>query len=97
MSLPASWLFEDPPDLAVITVAQVLREGTSILYVTHDEDDGSWQFLTGESLDPTNAIFVSLREIVEHDASVGMLADLPLGWCAKRADRMSEWERFLRP
>ena len=96
MTIPASWPFSEPPDLAVITVAQVLREGVSILYVTHDEDDGGWQFLSSESFDPTDAMVVGLREMVEHDPSVSMLADLPPGWCAKRTDGESKWERFPR-
>lgn len=41
------WLFEDPPNVAVITSNQVLQ-GNPILYVSHDEDDGCWQFHTGE-------------------------------------------------
>jgi len=87
------WPFAERPDIAVVTVGQVLRGGKPILYVTHDEDDG-WQFLTGEAVDPADAMVVSLREIVERDASIAMLADLPPGWCAKRDHTMSEWARF---
>ena len=42
------WPFADPPDMAVISVMQVFLQGMPVLHVTHDEDDGGWQFLTGE-------------------------------------------------
>ena len=87
------WPFIDPPDLAVITVAQVLRGALPILYVAHDEDDGGWQFLTGEAVEVSDAMVVGLGEIVEHDPSLAELADLPTGWCATRADRLSAWVR----
>ena len=45
------WLFADTPTTAFITTRQVL-EGATILLVTHDADDGAWQFLCGTTDDP---------------------------------------------
>jgi hypothetical protein len=42
----SGWAFADPPNVAVITVKQVLREGMPVLYVSHDEDDGGGSFST---------------------------------------------------
>jgi hypothetical protein len=87
------WPFADPPNMAVITLAQVFLQGMPVLHVTHDEDDGGWKFLTGEIVEVSQAFMVALREMIEHDPSLAMLADLPLGWHAWRADKDSKWER----
>ncbi len=39
--------FADAPDTAVITCCHVTDDGAPVLYVSHDEDDGMWQFLCG--------------------------------------------------
>ena len=41
------WPFTDPENLAVFTLARVVRGESPILRVTHDEDDGGWQFTDG--------------------------------------------------
>lgn len=91
------WTFADPPDLAVITVVQVPRDGASILFVTHDADDGGWQFLTGETVDRADSMVVALREMIQHDPSLVKLADLPVGWRAWRKSKDSDWERAALP
>ena len=78
------WAFADPPNLAVITVVQVLRDGMPVLYVSRDPDDGGWQFLGSESVNVTDSMVVALKEMIRHDPTVAKLADLPLGWCARR-------------
>jgi hypothetical protein len=79
--------------MAVISVVQVFLQGMPVLYVTHDEDDGGWQFLTSEIVSVSQAFVVALREMIEHDPSLAALADLPLGWYASRQDKESAWER----
>ena len=87
------WPFADPPNMAVITLAQVFLLGMPVLHVTHDEDDGGWQFLTGEIVEVSQAFVVALQEMIEHDPSLVPLADLPLGWHAWRVDKDAKWER----
>lgn len=87
------WPFADPPNLAVFTVKQILHGGKPVLYVTHDADDGGWQFLTGGAFDMTDALLVSLKSMIEHDLSLAQLADLPIGWSARRDDTKSRWQR----
>ena len=87
--------FNEPPNLAVITTNRVL-EGAPILMVTHDEDDGGWQFLCGSTNDPADGRVVSLLGMVMHDASVEEVADLPLGWIAFRATPAGPWTREKR-
>lgn len=89
----SNWLFDDPPNLAVITTYHVF-EGAPILYVSHDEDDGGWQFLTGEIASEADAKVVSLKRIIYLDSSITELADLPLGWIATRSRVGDIWQRF---
>ena len=91
------WPFEDAKNVAVFTTKQVLRLGQPILHVSHDEDDGAWQFHTGaEQLSSSDAMIVALSEIVEHDQSIAELADLPCGWFAERDAVGSQWRRTPR-
>jgi len=88
-----NWLFDDPPNVAVLTTHQVLK-GETILYVRHDEEDGAWQFHTGETMNESDAKVVALKRIVELDCSVMQLADLPLGWVATRSAADGVWQRL---
>jgi hypothetical protein len=87
------WPFEDPPNVAAITTVKVLDEGHAILLVTHDDDDGSWQFLCGTTGDAADGRVVGLECIVQKDPSLRELADLPLGWRAWRASPSDPWRR----
>lgn len=89
------WKFADPPNVAVITTRKVLSGEDWIALVTHEADDGAWQFLNSQSepLTEADASVVGLSEIVELDTSVMELADLPLGWCAWRDSPASPWQR----
>jgi hypothetical protein len=89
----SAWLFHDPQNVAVITLRQIIFGEKPILYVSHDADDGGWQFLDGGQVREEDAAVVSLANMVQHDASVQDLADLPLGWCAWRTDAGKGWQR----
>lgn len=85
-------VFDENPRLGVLTTAAVL-EGSPILMVSHDEDDGGWQFLCGTSNDPEDGRIVHLEEIVGRDPTVMAVADLPLGWIAFRSAVGGQWQR----
>ena len=87
-----SWPFDDTPNTAAFTTRQVL-EGAPILLVTHDEDDGSWQFLCGTTNDSADARVVGLGRMYQRDPTLGELADLPEGWRAWRTAVGRPWER----
>lgn len=84
--------FLEPDNLAVFTCTHVMKGGDPILYVFHDMDDGGWQFLCGapQHLN-SDAMIVALSEIVDVDASVRDVADMPVGNCASRKDRHDSW------
>lgn len=86
------WPFADTPNTASITTRQVL-EGTPVLHVTHDADDGSWQFLCDTTDDPAEARVVGLGWMLARDATLGEVADLPEGWHAWRTRPGLLWER----
>ncbi|AGN70618.1 hypothetical protein B2K_38890 [Paenibacillus mucilaginosus K02] len=61
-----------------------MKRESPILYVTHDEDDGMWQFLDGGETKEEEARLLSLKEMVNIDPSLIQLSDLPLGWIMER-------------
>jgi hypothetical protein len=91
--MPADWPFTDPENLAVFTLKRIIRGESLILRVTHDEDDGGWQFLDGGEVAVEEASLVSLRQMTRIDPSILELADLPLGWVAERAGPGVPWQR----
>lgn len=93
------WPFDDPPNLAVITTRSVVRGGEWIASVSHDEDDGGWQFHDSHPgpLVESDAMIVGLGEMVRRDPSLRALADLPVGWHAWRTAPGRRWQRARRP
>jgi hypothetical protein len=91
------WPFNDPPNVAVVTVRQIVREKKPALLVYHDIEDGGWQFLTGGEFSMEDALLVSLENVVALDPSLSELADLPLGWRAVRKSPSDQWQREPSP
>ena len=96
MSL-ASWKFKDPPNVAVFTTRQVVRDGVPVLYVSHDPDDGAWQFHSVSLPEPEDAMVVSLRSMLDRDPTLAEVGDLPMGWIAERAHSTAAWKRSKQP
>jgi hypothetical protein len=88
-----NWQFDEPENVAVITLRQIVDGGEPILHVTHDSDDGGWQFLGWENAREEDVKIVALRTIVRLDSTVQELADLPLGWHAWRRTAEQPWQR----
>jgi len=86
------WPFEDPPNTAALTTSDVLEGSAPILHVTHDADDGGWQFLPGRAVNTSEGV-VGLGRICGWDRSLLELADLPEGWRAWRERVGAEWQR----
>ncbi len=92
------WPFDQPRNVAVITLKQIIQRKIPILRVTHDVDDHGWQFLNPSIETVTsNASVVSLEEIVKLDSSVLDVADLPVGWSARRKSVDEKWVREKLP
>src|SRR5262245_54888935 len=92
------WLFADRPNDAVFTTRQVLNDGEPILYVSHDADDGAWQFHTGGVRGTHgDAMIVGLGTMLRHDPTLRELYDLPEGWFAERDGVGKPWRRRELP
>jgi hypothetical protein len=91
--MKTKWPFAVARKTAVFTTRDIIEEGKPILLVMHDQDDGAWQFHTGETVPASEAKIVALDEIIFRDPSVVELADLPLGWSAIRDSITSPWKR----
>ena len=65
--------------------------------MSHDLDDGAWQFHTGdETVSASDAMVVAHCEMIEIDPSLTELHDLPLGWIALRESLGTNWVRSQR-
>jgi hypothetical protein len=87
------WPFKDAKNVMVMTTKKVMKENRTIVYVSHDADDGMWQFHDGAEVETDDAMLVSLEEVMTLDNALMKLHDLPLGWIAWRDDQDSEWNR----
>jgi hypothetical protein len=91
--MKTKWPFTDARNTVVFTTRDIIEEGKTILLVTHDQDDGAWQFHTRKTVPASEAKIVALDEIIFRDPSIVELADLPLGWSAIRDSITSPWKR----
>jgi hypothetical protein len=88
------WPFLDPPNTAVITNVRILDGQDWVHYVSHDEEDGAWQFHPSRGqATMKEATVVSLRRILELEPRIEELADLRPGWYAWRDSEGAPWQR----
>lgn len=85
--------FKEQGNTMVITTKDILLGLKSILLVSHDFEDGMWEFLDNEKLDENEACIVSLDEIIKLDDSLRVLHELPLGWIAYRNSINDLWNK----
>ena len=83
--------FYASPDTATIICCHILERQAPILYVSHDEDDGMWQFLCGETHETDEAKLVSLKWVFDLDNSVSTLEDMPCGYYAEGKTHDDDW------
>jgi hypothetical protein len=85
--------FEDSLNTAVFTTKFVVSEKKTITHVTHDKDDGAWQFHSNDNWENYEdvAMIVCLGEIIEMDKTILEIADLPYGYTANRKYLSDTW------
>jgi hypothetical protein len=93
LSDDCSWPFHEGINIACFTTRRVL-EGLPILRVSHDSD-GDWQFLCGTTTATEDAALVSLAEMLRLDDTLVEVADLAVGWAARRDGADLPWLREL--
>ena len=89
--------FDYSDRVKVYTTRQVINAGWPVLVVSHDEEDGEWQFHWGGPLRIAEMKKVTLSRILELDPSLAGLTDLPVGWWAHRNSPEQKWERSPQP
>jgi hypothetical protein len=85
--------FFEKRNLAVFIVKQIFKDNKPILYVSHDSEEGDWQFLTGDTVMTDDIMIVSLEEVVKHDPTINELFNLPRGHSATRDIPGGKWLR----
>lgn len=87
----ADFKYYEPKNLTTFTTRQWLEENKPILRVVHD-DDGDWQFLTGDQM-PEDIKIVALEELIKRDNSLNEVFDLEYGEEAERDFLGAKWKR----
>src|SRR6188508_277801 len=96
MMLPDPWPYAEPPDCSTFVTAQVLDRSEPILVALHDEDH-EWQFIGLTKIPLEDSKVISLAEAVALDPSILQVADLPVGWRARRDFPGGPWTREVDP
>jgi len=88
-----NWKFPDPPHTGVF-LSETVHKGTEpVTFVSHDAEDGAWQFFGDSMTDGGGPVISCFHHPIDRDPSLAELADLPLGWFAER-DKVGEpWIR----
>lgn len=89
-----TFAFKDAPDTACIICQHVLDRKNSITFISHDEEDGMWQFLCSEDHNLENVRLISLAEAFQIDGSIGQVADLPRGFVMERTEPKGRWKVY---
>lgn len=87
--------FKESKNTACFVCNHVLEKNRPILFVSHDNEDGSWQFLCGTN-DHTieNVRIITMEQATKLDSTINELFDLPVGVGAEREQIGREWKPF---
>ena len=91
-------MFQDSLNTAVFTTKFVINKKSLITYVSHDEEDGAWQFFSNDEFESfeTVVMIVGLGEMLELDSTLVEIGDLPLGYVARRNSKEGPWIKQKR-
>ncbi len=87
----AEFKFREEKNLAIFTTRQWIEEKKPILRVIHEED-GNWQFLTGDQM-PEDIKIVALEQMTLRDTTLNDLFNLDYGESADRNFVGDKWMR----
>lgn len=89
-----NWPFADPRNVAVFTSKKILNGELWVYYVSHDVEDGAWQFHPYGFTEEKDAAVIGLESMCRLEPAVIELADLPVGWYAWRPNKGGAWIRM---
>jgi hypothetical protein len=89
-----NWNFLDDPHTSVFISKGVQERGEPVVFVAHNRDDGSWEFL-GKSMIQEGELPLGscFHHPIDNDPTLAELHDLPLGWFATREKPGMKWRR----
>jgi hypothetical protein len=91
----SNFKFSEKESTACFSCDHVVNKERPILYVSHDAEDGSWQFLCGQDdYTEANGKIISLKNATEIDETINDLYEMPLGVSAKRESVNAKWIPF---
>ena len=93
---PKDWAFPDRANTRVYVSETVRDKDEVVTFVSHDLDDGAWQFFGDSMTDGGGPAFSRLGRMVREDPSLTGVALLPRGWYAVRDDSDKPWQFFER-
>ena len=88
-----NWKFPDDPHARVFLSESVHKGTEPVTYVSHDTEDGAWQFLGDSMSDGGGPVTSCFHHPIDCDPSLAELSDLPLGWYAGRGRVGEPWTR----
>lgn len=85
--------FKEAGNTAVFTTKFVTTDKKDITTVTHEKEDGAWQFFSSDRFDNFEDVakIVGLEEIIRTDSTILELADMPEGYSAHRKFKGDKW------
>lgn len=87
--------FHESENTACFVCDHVMHKKRPILYATHEDEDGAWQFLCGfKDHTNSNIKIISLKQATEIDASINDLYEMPQGVGAERRSIHNKWVPF---
>lgn len=75
---------------AVLTTRYVVKNNSPVVTVIYDKD-GDWQFLSAEEIDESDAVVLSMKEMIKHDDTLYNIPELKCGQSAVRENIHSPW------
>jgi hypothetical protein len=85
--------FKEADNTAVFTTKFVIIDNKEITEVHHDEDDGAWQFFSDDKFDDFSKIskLVGLGQMTKIDSTLFEIADMQMGYVARRKFKGDKW------
>ncbi|WP_162564076.1 hypothetical protein [Streptococcus suis] len=84
-------IFDDNPYVAVVICKHISEENKTITYISHDLEDGMWQFLCGDIHDIADVQLIALVEILQFGITETLLNQIPYGFEAL-LDQAKNWQ-----
>lgn len=87
--------FREPESSSCIACEHVVHKKKPVLYVTHNKENGIWQFLCGATEHTKDKLhIISLQKACKIDPTLNELFEVPIGFGAERKTAKDEWVTF---